>query len=143
MAPLSAANIALANAIAAAVSSGIIVIFSAGNGHWGFPGQHPDVISAGGVDIRPDGSLRASDYASGFASNIYSGRRVPDVSGLVGMRPKAMNILLPLQPGDSIDVGNSGGSHPSTGDETASDDGWAAFSGTSAAAPQLAAQQRS
>ena len=135
--PLSAADAALATAIAAAVASGIVVVFSAGNGHFGFPGQHPDVISAGGVFMNPDESLRASDYASGFLSNIYAGRRVPDLSGLVGMRPKAIYIMLPLQPGDEIDVGNAGLTHPN-GDETARDDGWAAFSGTSAAAPQLA-----
>ena len=35
--------------------SGIVVVFSAGNGHWGFPGQHPDVISAGGVFMDHDG----------------------------------------------------------------------------------------
>jgi hypothetical protein len=70
-------------------------------------------------------------------STIYMNRRVPDVCGLVGMRPRAMYIMLPLQPGDQIDVGNGGGTHPN-GDETATNDGWAAFSGTSAAAPQLA-----
>ena len=80
--PLSAVNQALAAAVASAVASGIIVIFSAGNGHWGFPGQHPDVISAGGVFMENDGSMRASDYASGFMSNIYPNRRVPDLSGL-------------------------------------------------------------
>ncbi len=135
--PLSAANIALGNAISAAVAAGIVVVFSAGNGHWGFPGQHPDVISAGGVFMEPDGAMRASDYASGFASNIYLGRHVPDVSGLVGMRPRARYIMLPLEPGDSIDVGGAGGSHPDR-DETGPKDGWAAISGTSAAAPQLA-----
>lgn len=135
--PLSAADMALATAIAAAVASGITVIFSAGNGHWGFPGQHPDVISAGGVYMDANESLRASNYASGFVSNIYPGRRVPDLSGLVGLLPKAIYIMLPLEPGDQIDVGNSGGAHPN-GDETANNDGWAAFSGTSAAAPQLA-----
>lgn len=135
--PLSAADNAMAAAIAAAVAAGIIVVFSAGNGHWGFPGQHPDVISAGGVFMNPDESLRASDYASGFMSNIYAGRRVPDLSGLVGMRPKAAYIMLPLEPGDEIDTGLAGGTHPA-GDETAADDGWATFSGTSAAAPQLA-----
>src|SRR5687768_10372017 len=70
--PLSAADMALATAIAAAVASGITVIFSAGNGHWGFPGQHPDVISAGGVYMDKNESLRASDYSSGFISNIYA-----------------------------------------------------------------------
>ena len=144
--PLSAADMALATAISAAVASGITVIFSAGNGHWGFPGQHPDVISAGGVFMNVDESLRASDYSSGFMSNIYPNRRVPDLSGLVGMRPKAIYIMLPVEPGDDIDSlpwnhpsgrGLQGGTHPN-GDETANNDGWGAFSGTSAAAPQLA-----
>jgi subtilisin family serine protease len=136
--PLSAANNALAAAVATAVLNGIVVVFSAGNGHVGFPGQHPDVISAGGVTLEPDGTLHASDYASGFASRVYPGRNVPDVSGLVGMRPRAAYIVLPLQPADAIDrdLGN-GNPHPD-GDETAPDDGWAAFSGTSAAAPQVA-----
>lgn len=134
---LSAANQALAAAIAAAVAAGITVIFSAGNGHVGFPGQHPDVISAGGVFMDVNESLRASDYASGFVSVIYPNRRVPDLSGLVGMKPGANYIMLPLEPGDQIDVGKAGGVFPN-GDETANNDGWAAFSGTSAAAPQLA-----
>jgi subtilisin family serine protease len=144
---LSAANQALAAAIAAAVAAGITVIFSAGNGHVGFPGQHPDVISAGGVFMDVNETLRASNYASGFNSVIYPNRRVPDLSGLVGMQPKAIYIMLPVEPGDSIDStpwnvhppqsGLQGGTHPN-GDETANNDGWAAFSGTSAAAPQLA-----
>jgi hypothetical protein len=136
--PLSAADNALAAAIAVAVASGIVVIFSAGNGHYGFPGQHPDVISAGGVYMDGLGALQASDYASGFASAVYPGRNVPDLSGLVGMRPRAAYIMLPVEPSDDIDqdLGN-GQSHPD-GDETPPDDGWAAISGTSAAAPQLA-----
>jgi subtilisin family serine protease len=46
--------------------------------------------------------------------------------------------MLPLEPADDIDedLGN-GQAHPN-GDETDADDGWAAISGTSAAAPQLA-----
>ena len=135
--PLSAAMQARAAAVAAAVGSGIIVVFAAGNGHWGFPGQHPDVISVGGVDIAQNGALRASDYASGFMSNVYPGRRVPDVSGLVGMRPGAQSIMLPVPEGCALDVQLSGGSHPN-GDETPGNDGWAAFSGTSAACPQVA-----
>jgi subtilisin family serine protease len=123
--------------VAAAVASGITVIFSAGNGHAGFPAQHPDVIAAGGVFVDQDESLQASTYSSGFASTIYSNRAVPDVCGLVGMRPKAIYIMLPLEPGDAIDVSSAPGTHPD-GDETATDDGWAAFSGTSAAAPQIA-----
>ncbi len=134
---LSAANLALSTAIAAAVAAGITVIFSAGNGHVGFPGQHPDVISAGGVFMDIDESLSASNYASGFNSAIFPNRRVPDLSGLVGMKPGANYIMLPVEPGDQIDVQKAGGVFPN-GDETANNDGWAAFSGTSAAAPQLA-----
>jgi hypothetical protein len=141
--PLSAAAQALAASVAAAWAAGIVVIFSAGNGHWGFPGQHPDVISAGGTFMDQDESLRASDYASGFMSNIYPNRRVPDLCGLVGMRPKAAYIMLPVEPEDEIDAtpwnagGRQGGTFP-RGDETTNKDGWGCFSGTSAAAPQLA-----
>jgi subtilisin family serine protease len=135
--PLSAAMQARAAAVAAAWAAGIVVVFAAGNGHWGFPGQHPDVISVGGVDIAQDGSLRASDYASGFDSAVYPGRRVPDLSGLVGMRPGAQLIMLPVPEGCALDAQLAGGTHPN-GDETAGNDGWAAFSGTSAATPQVA-----
>jgi subtilisin family serine protease len=135
--PLSAADQALAAAIATAVASGIVVVFSAGNGHFGFPGQHPDVISAGGTYMKPDGSMTASNYASGFISTVYPNRRVPDLCGLVGMKPKAIYIMFPQQPSDELDVDYAGSIFPN-GDETANNDGWAAFSGTSAAAPQLA-----
>jgi hypothetical protein len=136
--PLSAANQALAAAVAAAVASGIIVVFSAGNGSFGFPGQHPDVISAGGVYMEADGSMRATQYTSGFASNVYPGRNVPDVSGLVGLPPGANYIMLPLQSNDEIDQSKGNAGAFPNGDETAPNDGWAAFSGTSAAAPQIA-----
>ena len=124
--------------VARAVANGIVVIFSAGNGHVSFPGMHPDVISAGGVFIDQDESLKASDYASAFDSKPFPGRHVPDVCGLVGMQPHAIYIMLPLQPGCEIDTElSSGGSFPNS-DETKSGDGWSAISGTSAAAPQLA-----
>jgi hypothetical protein len=135
--PLSAADQALAAAIAAAVAAGIIVVFSAGNGSFGFPGQHPDVISAGGTFMGPDGSLTASNFASGFASNVYTGRNVPDLCGLVGQQPLAIYIMLPLRANNSMDNSFGGGTFPN-GDETTKNDGWGAFSGTSAAAPQLA-----
>lgn len=135
--PLSAADQALAAAVANAVVHGITVVFSAGNGHWGFPAQHPDTIAAGGVYMHVDGSFEATPYASGFASNIYHGRTVPDCCGLVGLPPKAAYIMLPVESHDQIDVDLSGGTHPN-GDETPNNDGWAAFSGTSAAAPALA-----
>ncbi len=135
--PLTGHDLVLSAAVANAVVNGITVVFAAGNGHWGFPGQHPDVISAGGVFMDENISLQASNYASGFASNIFSGRNVPDVCGLVGMMPTARYIMLPVQPGNNMDQGSSGGSFPNS-DETSNNDGWAAFSGTSAAAPQIA-----
>jgi len=137
--PLIAADRTLGAAIANAVRQGIIVVFSAGNGHFGMPGQHPDVISAGGTYMAQDHSLQATPYASGFASTVYPGRNVPDVCGLVGLPPKAIYLMLPVEPGDRIDsdLYSSGEPFPN-GDQTTNNDGWAAFSGTSAAAPQLA-----
>jgi serine protease AprX len=130
-------NQALAVAIADAVRRGIIVIFAAGNGQWSFPSQHPDVISVGGVYLHLDGLLKgqleASNSASSFISQIYPGRRVPDVCGLVGQRPYGAYIMLPVPPGSQKDQ-----EHSFVGDGTKPTDGWAAFSGTSAAAPQLA-----
>ncbi|HKV93434.1 MAG TPA: S8 family serine peptidase [Candidatus Angelobacter sp.] len=118
--------------VQAAVASGIIVVFSAGNGHVSFPGMMPEVISAGGVYVDGKGEMRASDYASAFASRIYSGRNVPDFCGLVGLQPNADYIMLPVPSGCEIDQENS--AH----DGTTASDGWGVFSGTSAAAPQLA-----
>jgi serine protease AprX len=130
-------NQALAVAIADAVRRGIIVVFAAGNGQWSFPSQHPDVIAAGGVYLHLDGLLKgqleASNYASSFISQIYPGRRVPDVCGLVGQRPYGAYIMLPVPFGSQKDQ-----EHSFVGDGTKPTDGWAAFSGTSAAAPQLA-----
>ena len=128
--------------IEAVRTRGITVCFSAGNGHYGFPGQMPDVISVGGVYAREDlvGAdfrLEASNYASSFDSQIYPGRHVPDVCGLVGMKPGAIYIMLPVEPNDQIDAGLAGGNYPNK-DETARDDGWAVISGTSAASPQIA-----
>lgn len=131
--PLSAARKVLEAAVALAVANGIIVVFAAGNGQFGFPGQHPDVLTVGGVFIDQDGSMKAADYASGYASRLYTDRGVPDVSGLCGMRPGARYLMLPVQPGCDEDRSNA-----AKGDGTKPDDGWAAFSGTSAAAPQVA-----
>ena len=136
--PLSAYLLTLEAAVANAYNNKIIVIFSAGNGHYGFPGQHPNVISAGGVFLNDQQKLFASNYASGFQSTIYPNRKVPDVCGLVGMKPRAAYIMLPLPAKCEIDVSlAAGGPHPNS-DETVGNDGWAAISGTSAAAPQLA-----
>jgi subtilisin family serine protease len=109
-------------AVLSAVKQGITVVFSAGNGHNGFPGSMPEVISAGGVVVDSDLSYSATPYTSGFMSTWFPGRRVPDVSGLCGTPPTADYIVLPVQSGASIERA----------------DGWGAFSGTSAAAPMVA-----
>lgn len=129
---------ALEAEIQSAIASGIVVVFSAGNGHFSFPGMMPDVISAGGTYVDQDGNMQASDYASAFESKIYPGRHVPDFCGLVGMQPHASYIMLPVPAGCEIDreVSNPGDGNP--GDGTTPVDGWGVFSGTSAAAPQLA-----
>jgi hypothetical protein len=124
--------VALEAEIHAAVAAGTVVVFSAGNGHVSFPGMMPDVISAGGVFVDAAGKMQASDYASAFESRIYSGRHVPDFCGLVGLLPHADYIMLPIPPKCEIDRDNS--QH----DGTTGTDGWGVFSGTSAAAPQLA-----
>lgn len=123
---------------------GITVCFSGGNGHISFPGMMPDVIAVGGVYAHPtltpggdDFQLEASNYASSFDSQIYPGRHVPDLCGLVGMQPRAIYIMLPVEPGDQIDQGLGGAGYPNK-DETATNDGWAVISGTSAASPQIA-----
>jgi subtilisin family serine protease len=121
---------------------GITVCFSAGNGHVSFPGMMPDVLSVGGVYAHErlagnDFDLEASDYASSFDSLIYPGRHVPDVCGLVGMLPRGIYIMLPVEPGDAIDTGLAGRRYPNK-DETTAKDGWAVISGTSAASPQVA-----
>jgi subtilisin family serine protease len=123
---------ALEAEIQSAVASGVIVVFSSGNGHVSFPGMMPEVISAGGVYIDAAGAARASDYASAFRSLPYPNRSVPDFCGLVGMQPNAPYIMLPIPAGCAIDRSNS------AFDGTTASDGWAAFSGTSAAAPQIA-----
>ncbi len=123
--------------ILSAVAGGISVVFSAGNGHVGFPGMMPEVLSVGGVYVDETSALRASNYASSFMSLIYPGRRVPDLCGLVGMQPRAIYIMLPIPRGCVIDRDLGGTSFP-TKDETTTNDGWGIFSGTSAAAPQVA-----
>jgi subtilisin family serine protease len=133
MATLPNSLVALEAEIEAAVAAGIIVVFSAGNGHYSFPGQMKEVISAGGVFVDENGLMQASDYASAFTSPIYSGRSAPDFCGLVGLLPHADYIMLPVPLGCEIDR------EESAHDGTAAGDGWGVFSGTSAAAPQLAA----
>jgi subtilisin family serine protease len=121
-----------------AIEEGILVVFSAGNGQFSIEPQVPGVLAAGGAYLTPELELQASDYASGYQSPWFEGVVVPTVCGLVGMRPRAQYLLLPVQPGCELDVLESQPEDSSPGDGTRSDDGWALFSGTSAAAPQLA-----
>jgi len=123
--------------IALCVSSGIVVLFSGGNGGRSFTASMPDTISVGGVYKDQSGALQASDYASSFDSTRYPGSHVPEVCGLVGMKPRAIYITLPVPAECEIDQDLSGVPFP-INDETAPDDGWAVFSGTSAACPMVA-----
>jgi subtilisin family serine protease len=120
-----------------AIEKRIVVVFSAGNGGFSIEPQVNGVISAGGVYF--DGSrLRASDYASAYQARWYPGRSVPTLCGLVGMRPRGSYLLLPIPPGSIIDQERSAAAEDDPPDGTTSNDGWALFSGTSAAAPQIA-----
>jgi hypothetical protein len=109
-------------AVLDAVSKGITVCFSAGNGHYAFPGSMPEVISVGGVHVDEKLNYSATKYTSGFKSTWFPGRNVPDVSGLCGIPPTADYIVLPVQKGASLEKAG----------------GWGAFSGTSAASPMVA-----
>ncbi len=99
----------------------------------------PGVLAAGGAYMNGTLDLVASNYASGYESPWYPGRIVPDVCGLVGMLPRAQYLMLPVPPGCQLDQSQSKPDDTDPeGDGTSPDDGWALFSGTSAAAPQLA-----
>ena len=120
-----------------AIERGIFVVFAAGNGHFSLEPQIPGVLSAGGVYMESDLDFRASTYASGYASPWFDGM-VPDVCGLVGLPPRAQYIMLPVPPGCMLDRYQSASLGGDWGDGTSIRDGWALFSGTSAAAPQVA-----
>ena len=109
-------------AVLDAVARGITVCFSAGNGHFGFPGSMREVVSVGGVYVDEGLNYKATPYASGFDSTWFPGRRTPDVCGLVGLPPTADYIALPVQDGAALEK----------------EEGWGAFSGTSAASPMVA-----
>ena len=70
-------------------------------------------------------------------SSLFPGRRVPDVCGLCGERPKAIYIMMPTQPDNRMDRELGGQPHPYF-DESEKDDGWVGASGTSSATPQIA-----
>jgi hypothetical protein len=132
------ADRAVALEIQDAIRQGIVVVFSAGNGHFSVEPQVPGVISAGGVFVDKAMNLRASTYASGYESEWFGGVEVPLVSGAVGMLPRADYIMLPIPAGCELDVECAAAADGAPGDGTGAKDGWALFSGTSAAAPQVA-----
>jgi subtilisin family serine protease len=138
--PPDESELAWAAEIQDAIEQGILVIFSAGNSQFSIEPQVPGVLAAGGVFLDAMGNLRASDYTSGYASPWFDNVNVPTVSGLVGMRPRAQYLMLPVPPACEIDQDESEPDPPvdPSSDGTLSNDGWALFSGTSAAAPQLA-----
>jgi len=107
-----------------------VVLFSAGNSTvHGFPAQSHFVIAVGGVHADRTGNLAASDLASGFVSD--TGRIVPDVCGLCGLKQDAY-IMSPVTPDSRQDILDGGS------DTAMQQDGWARFSGTSAATAQIA-----
>ena len=123
----------LENIINDAISDGVTVIFAAGNGHLMFPASMPDVLAIGGVMVEQNGELKASSYASSFRSQLFPGRRVPDVCGIVGElsdKPMKGHIMLPVPNKSELEGENMPKSQGRKG--------WGIFSGTSAAAPQAA-----
>jgi hypothetical protein len=119
------------------VQEGHIIVFAAGNGRMrSWPASLPEVISVGGVHADAQGKLEASNYASGFRSDRYPDRLVPDVSALCGQQPQGIYIPLPCPPGSEADR-DSGLPYPE-GDQTRAGDGWCVASGTSSSAPQVA-----
>jgi subtilisin family serine protease len=137
--PPNQMDLAFAAEIQDAIQRKILVIFSAGNGQFSVEPQVPGVLAAGGVFVDQNGNLRASDYASGYQSTWFNNPVIPTVCGLVGMQPRAQYLMLPVPPGSEIDQEEAKvtSDDPET-DGTPGDDGWALFSGTSAAAPQVA-----
>jgi subtilisin family serine protease len=135
--PLSRWERAWALEIRDAVEQGILVVFAAGNSHFSVEPQVPGVLAAGGAYVDQQLEIYASNYASGYLGPWFN-RTVPTVCGLVGQLPRAQYLMLPVQPKCLIDVEEAQAERGDPPDGTGQDDGWALFSGTSAAAPQLA-----
>jgi subtilisin family serine protease len=123
---------------------GILIVFAAGNGHMSFTASLPYSISVGGVYSDANGKLLASSYASSYDTVRYASHavpvetHVPEICGLCGMLPRARYILLPVPAGCQIDHEFAHPADGDAGDGTNPNDGWAVFSGTSAACPMVA-----
>jgi hypothetical protein len=123
-----------------AISSGIVVLFAAGNAvpppqrpstvEW--PSAEPGVISVGGAYIGDNDSIEASNFACSGTNVNNPGRQCPDVCGICGRRPYGIFIALPTPSGSEYDL------YANYGDGTTVSDGWVVFSGTSAATPMVA-----
>ncbi len=111
--------------------AGVTVLFSSGNGQKAAPGCLPQVLAVGGVTVTREQDVRASNAASAFESSFYPGRNVPDLCGIMGELTddggQEGHIMLPVPEDSDCDGGNL----PEMS-------GWGLFSGTSAAAPQVA-----
>jgi subtilisin family serine protease len=105
------------------IESGVCVVAAAGNGQRCFPGNMPEVISAGAVFYSSSGEFEPSDVSSRFVSRIFPERQVPDICGIAGNRPHGRLLLVPVPPEAKLALQNTVPSAP----------GWAMFSGTSAA----------
>ena len=113
-------------------------IAAAGNGQYAFPGNMPEVISAGGVFYTAEGDFAPSDVASHFTSSVFPGRVVPDLCGLVGNLPYGRLLLVPVPPKARL-AKRPAFSMIAAGEPTETQiSGWAMFSGTSGAASMIA-----
>jgi serine protease AprX len=119
-----------------AIDMGIVVVAAAGNGQRSFPGSMPEVISAGGVYVAPNGNFEPSDVASDYESSIFPGRRVPDVCGLVGNLPHGRLLLVPVPPKARL-AKKPGFGSIAAGMSQPLSHGWAMFSGTSASTAMI------
>jgi subtilisin family serine protease len=133
--PITPIGRAVMLAIRQAVARGTLVVFAGGNDKHLFPSQVPDSLSVGGVHVA-DGVYTAASYASGYMSKIFANRIMPDVCGLVGMKPEGIYIALPTQPRSIIDRSFAGPRFPKH-DETQPHDGWVVISGTSSGSAQI------
>lgn len=135
--PLSAADRLVAVTVLEAISRGIVVVFAGGNGKKLFPQQLRQVISVGGTYVCPDHSLEAASYASGYASDLVTGRCVPDFCGVVGLKPEGVLLMMPTMPGSEIDVAFAEKPYPDGDGTGLPDDGWVVISGTSSGSAQV------
>lgn len=131
---------ALEAEILRASEKGILIVAAMGNGLPGFPAQHPNVLAVGAFTTNKGWSSTKAEYSLQGESQIYPGRLFPDVLGIAGHSTAAPYIHLPVPAGSEYDRERSAFQQDNAA-EVEDDiyrDGWAAFSGTSAASPQVA-----